>query len=60
MATPLTLDQAKAIYRVAIDPRARDSEGEAWWEAVRDDLQAVVAASRIAEGSAVISWWHHD
>ena len=57
---PLTLDQAKAIYRAAIDPRARDLEGEAWWEAVRDDLQAVVAASRLAEASVVISWWHHD
>ena len=28
--------------------------------AVRDELQAVVAASRIAEASDVISWWHHD
>lgn len=56
----LTLDEAKAAYRAAIDPGARDSEDAAWWTAVRDEVQAVVAAKDVREAASVICWWHHD
>lgn len=37
----VTLDTAKAIYRRAIDEKARDSEGLAWWAAVAAEVAAV-------------------
>ncbi|NOV27808.1 MULTISPECIES: hypothetical protein [Cupriavidus] len=56
----IPLETAKAIYRRAIDPRASDHEGEAWWAAVADEVNMVVSAKDAASASAVISWWHHD
>ncbi len=56
----LTLNRAKAIYRDAIDARASDTEGDAWWHAVHLELQQVVQARTASEASVVISWWHHD
>ncbi|EPJ2934316.1 MULTISPECIES: exonuclease domain-containing protein [Pseudomonas] len=37
----LTQEQIKAVYRSAIDPNARDSEGMDWWEAVGAEIRAV-------------------
>lgn len=56
----LTLDQAKAVYRQAVDARARDSEGEYWWTNVHREVQAVAAAQDLASAAEVILWWHHD
>lgn len=56
----LTEVQAKAIYRQAIDATARDSEGAAWWSAVRAEIGRVVAARSTADAAQVIAWWHHD
>lgn len=56
----LTIDQAKAVYREAIDSTARDSEGHDWWDSVRVEIQKVVNAANAAEAAEVIKWWHHD
>ncbi len=56
----IPLDTAKAIYRRAIDPRASDREGEAWWAAVAAEVNMVVSAKDAAAAAAVIAWWHHD
>ncbi|SPK77564.1 conserved protein of unknown function (plasmid) [Cupriavidus taiwanensis] len=56
----IPLEAAKAIYRHAIDPRASDGEGEAWWAAVTDEVNQVVSAMDAATAEAVIAWWHHD
>lgn len=56
----LTLDQAKAVYRQAVDAGARDSEGEDWWTNVHREMQAVAAAANVSDAAAVISWWHRD
>jgi len=60
MAALLSLDQAKAVYRQAVDAGARDTEGEDWWTNVHREMQAVAAAANLADAAAVISWWHHD
>lgn len=57
---PITLDSAKAIYRQAIDSRASEAEGPAWWGEVADEVRDVVAARTMGEAAAVIDWWHHD
>ncbi|WP_186087667.1 hypothetical protein [Burkholderia gladioli] len=56
----ITLDTAKAIYRQAIDPRASETEGPAWWNEVADEVRDVVAARSMSEAAAVIAWWHRD
>ncbi|MDY0748993.1 hypothetical protein SNE35_31130 [Paucibacter sp. R3-3] len=56
----LTLDRAKAIYRAAVDEKASDAEGEAWWTAVHAELSLVLTARSAGEAAHVISWWHHD
>ncbi|EMM8281136.1 hypothetical protein E4L81_34720 [Pseudomonas aeruginosa] len=56
----LTQEQIKAVYRSAIDPNARDSEGMDWWEAVGAEIRAVISAPTAKEASMVIAWWHHD
>lgn len=55
----IPLENAKAIYRRAIDPRASDREGEAWWAAVADEVSMVVSAKDAVATAAVIAWWHH-
>ncbi|WP_321939924.1 hypothetical protein [Paraburkholderia sp. J8-2] len=32
------INNAKAIYRKAIDPSAVDGEGAAWWDEVADEF----------------------
>lgn len=56
----MNLDQAKTIYRISIDSHSLDAEGDHWWRAVMAELQAVVAARKLAEAASVISWWHGD
>jgi len=56
----LTLENAKAIYRAAIDVRAQDGEGDNWWEAVRVEVGQVLSARTVADAAEVIPWWHHD
>ncbi|MBB5448041.1 MULTISPECIES: hypothetical protein [unclassified Paraburkholderia] len=56
----ISLDAAKAIYRQAIDPRASDAEGAAWWDEVADEIRDVVVARPVNEAAKVIDWWHHD
>ncbi|WP_321846937.1 hypothetical protein [Paraburkholderia bannensis] len=55
-----TLDAAKAIYREAIDARASDVEGPAWWGEVADEMRDVIAARTLTDAAALIEWWHHD
>ncbi len=56
----LDLATAKSIYRDAIDPRAYDAEGDAWWSEVAAEVQAVVAAPTDAAAGAVVVWWRND
>jgi len=58
--TTLSIDQAKAIYRAAIDSRVSDGEGDAWWRDVHEEVALVLAARTISEAAAVINWWHND
>ena len=48
----LDLTTVKTIYRQAIDERAHDAEGDAWWAEVAAEIQAVVAAPGAAAASA--------
>ncbi|WP_244260506.1 hypothetical protein [Burkholderia gladioli] len=50
------LDAAKTIYRAAIDPRALDAEGEAWWSAVADEVAEVIAAPTASQAAQVVAW----
>ncbi|CAG9169935.1 hypothetical protein [Cupriavidus pinatubonensis] len=56
----IPLDTAKAIYRRAIDAKATEGEGAAWWEDVATEMAAVIGAESTAAAAAIISWWHHD
>lgn len=56
----IALDTAKAIYRNAIDPRASDGEGAAWWNEVAGELRDVLSAGSLSAAATVIAWWHHD
>jgi hypothetical protein len=56
----ISIEQAKAIYREAIDPRASDGESTSWWDDVRADVEQVVCARTERDAAAVIAWWHHD
>ncbi|MCA8355713.1 hypothetical protein [Burkholderia cepacia] len=56
----ISLNDAKAIYRNAIDSRASDGEGAAWWDEVADEVRDVVAARTIGIAAELIAWWHHD
>ena len=59
-AAVLTLARAKAAYRAAIDARALDREGAAWWDEVVAEVQPVVAAPDTRSAAAVIGWRHAD
>lgn len=54
----MTREQAMLIYRQAIDGAADAGEGEAWWQAVQAELEAVIAAPTAAAAGATIAWWH--
>lgn len=56
----LTLDQARAIYRQAIERTVRDDEGADWWQAVHQEVIRVLAARNLAAAAAEIAWWHSD
>ena len=56
----VSLDTAKTIYRRAIDEKAHDGEGAAWWAAVAAEVAAVIQADSIAAAAKIIDWWHHD
>lgn len=50
----------RSHYRQAIDSRAGDGEGAAWWDEVADEIRDVVAARTISIAADLIAWWHHD
>ena len=55
MATqPISLDTAKAIYLRAVDPRASDSEGAAWWDDVANEVRDVIAARSLNDAALVL------
>lgn len=58
----MNLEQAKAVYRAAIEPGAGDADplGAAWWATVADEVRAVVDAPDARAAASVISWWHAD
>jgi len=56
----ISVNDAKAINRNAIDSRASDGEGAAWWDEVADEVRDVVAARTIGIAADLIAWWHHD
>ena len=56
----LTLDQAKRVYRTAIDAKASDGEGLDWWTQVATEVRQVCAAETVKAAATVIEWWHHD
>jgi hypothetical protein len=56
----IPLDAVKAIYRRAIDTRAGDGEGAAWWAAVATEVIAIIRAENSTAAAAIIAWWHHD
>jgi hypothetical protein len=56
----IPLETAKTIYRRAIDARASDHEGTAWWQAVAAEVVDVIRAESTAAAATVIAWWHHD
>lgn len=56
----ISLNTAKDIYRKAIDPRASNTEGAAWWDEVADEVRDVLAARTLDDAAALIEWWHHD
>jgi hypothetical protein len=50
----------RAIYRRAIDSRARDDELTAWRQAVETEIDSVIAAPTVEAAAALIAWWHYD
>lgn len=56
----LAIDTVKAIYRRAIDEKASDGEGDAWWACVAVEVAAVVRATNAVAAASIIAWWHHD
>ncbi|MFG0678827.1 hypothetical protein [Delftia sp. WSY_7] len=56
----LILDEAKRVYRAAIDASASDAEGDEWWINVASEVRRVCAATPVEAAAAMIEWWHHD
>ncbi len=56
----IALDAVKAVYRRAIDAKASDGEGPAWWAEVSAEVTAVIRAENIVVAAALIAWWHHN
>lgn len=56
----MQFDDAKAVYRRAIDATASDGEGKVWWAGVTDEIAQVVEAESDQAGAVIIAWWHHD
>lgn len=60
LAVAVSIDQAKMVYRSAIDARASDAEGDAWWQEVQHEVSSVLSARTLSDAACVIAWWHHD
>lgn len=60
LAVAVSIDRAKMIYRFAIDARACDAEGDAWWQEVQHEVSRVLGARSLSDAADVIAWWHHD
>jgi len=58
--TEMTIDEAKRIYREAIDSCAGDAHGADWWAEIAKEMRDVCAAASVAAAADVIEWWHHD
>lgn len=56
----LDLVTMKTVYRQAVDPRAPDAEGDAWWSEVAVEVQSILNAPGVAAAARIIAWWHHD
>ncbi|BCQ28561.1 hypothetical protein NK8_82730 (plasmid) [Caballeronia sp. NK8] len=56
----ISIEQAKTIYREAIDRMASDGESASWWEEVTAAVEEVASARTERDAAAVIAWWHHD
>ena len=54
----LSVDEAKAVNRLAINRSTANTEGMAWREEVRVQLVRVLAARTVAEDATVVGWWH--
>lgn len=48
------------IYQNAVDPTVGPEQGEQWWDEVRFELDAVIAAPDTAAAADIIAWWHSD
>lgn len=56
----ISIEQAKTIYREAIDLRSHDGESASGCEAVTAEIERVARARTERDAAAVIAWWHHD
>jgi hypothetical protein len=54
-AAPLSLAQAQAIYRLAIDACVGDREGDDWWQQVCSEVEQVLKAASQKEAAAAIA-----
>lgn len=46
----LTIEQAKRIYRIAVDATMSDDQGADWWDKVVTEMRQVCAARSVKEG----------
>ena len=53
----MTLDQAKTLYRMAVDPDADFNVGIYEWPSIHEEMQQVVAAKSDRAAGKVIQWW---
>ncbi|HGN1515725.1 MULTISPECIES: hypothetical protein [Pseudomonas] len=56
----LPLEQVKAVYRAAIDPDVKNTEGASWWQAVAAEVRAVISAPTAKAAGEIITWWHRE
>lgn len=56
----MSLDLVMRVYQEAIDPAAGEGNGTSWWESVRAELEAIIAAPTASAAASIIAWWHHD
>lgn len=56
----MSFDQAKLVYRTAIDEYVSDDAGSDWWARVSQEMHQVCAATSVSAAAAVIEWWHQD
>lgn len=51
----ISIEQAKAIYREAIDPLASDGESTSWWDEVTAEVEQVASARTDRDAAAVLA-----